>query len=75
MTSGAPLGILAGGGPFPGRVAAAARAAGRPVFIVALRGYAELFRIGASSLLNDVLMQIHKERSGRYDGPDYVTID
>ena len=35
----------------------------------------ELFRIGASSLLNDVLMQIHKERSGRYDGPDYVTID
>jgi deoxyribose-phosphate aldolase len=33
------------------------------------------FRIGASSLLNDVLMQIHKERSGRYDGPDYVTID
>jgi deoxyribose-phosphate aldolase len=35
----------------------------------------ELFRIGASSLLNDVLMQIHKERSGRYDGPDYVTVD
>jgi deoxyribose-phosphate aldolase len=33
------------------------------------------FRIGASSLLNDVLMQIHKERTGRYDGPDYVTID
>jgi deoxyribose-phosphate aldolase len=35
----------------------------------------ELFRIGASSLLNDVLMQIHKEHSGRYDGPDYVTVD
>jgi deoxyribose-phosphate aldolase len=35
----------------------------------------ELFRIGASSLLNDVLMQIHKERTGRYDGPDYVTLD
>jgi deoxyribose-phosphate aldolase len=35
----------------------------------------ERFRIGASSLLNDVLMQIHKERSGRYDGPDYVTVD
>jgi deoxyribose-phosphate aldolase len=35
----------------------------------------ELFRIGASSLLNDVLMQIHKERTGRYDGPDYVTVD
>lgn len=36
------LGILAGGGPFPGRVAAAAVAAGRGVFIVALRGFAEL---------------------------------
>ena len=36
-----PLGILAGGGPFPGRVAAAATASGRPVFIAALRGFAE----------------------------------
>ena len=35
----------------------------------------ELFRIGASSLLNDMLMQIHNERSGRYDAPDYVTVD
>ena len=35
------LGILAGGGPFPGRVAAAAQAAGRPVFVVALQGFAE----------------------------------
>lgn len=35
------LGILAGGGPLPGQVAAAARAAGRPVFIVGLEGYAE----------------------------------
>jgi deoxyribose-phosphate aldolase len=34
-----------------------------------------LFRIGASSLLNDVLMQIEKERTGRYAGPDYFTID
>jgi deoxyribose-phosphate aldolase len=33
------------------------------------------FRIGASTLLNDVLMQIHKERTGRYQGPDYFTID
>jgi deoxyribose-phosphate aldolase len=33
------------------------------------------FRIGASSLLNDVLMQIQKERTGRYSGPDYFTID
>jgi deoxyribose-phosphate aldolase len=35
----------------------------------------ERFRIGASSLLNDVLMQIEKERTGRYAGPDYFTID
>ena len=35
----------------------------------------DLFRIGASTLLNDVLMQINKERSGRYQGLDYFTID
>jgi deoxyribose-phosphate aldolase len=33
------------------------------------------FRIGASSLLNDLLMQIQKERTGRYQGPDYFTVD
>jgi deoxyribose-phosphate aldolase len=33
------------------------------------------FRIGASTLLNDLLMQIHKERTGAYQGPDYFTID
>jgi deoxyribose-phosphate aldolase len=33
------------------------------------------FRFGASSLLNDILMQIRKERSGRYSGGDYFTID
>ena len=41
MTTPPALGIIAGGGPFPGRVAAAAQAAGRAVFIVALRGFAE----------------------------------
>src|SRR5919106_6439607 len=33
------------------------------------------FRFGASTLLNDVLMQIEKERTGRYQRPDYFTID
>jgi len=33
------------------------------------------FRFGASSLLNDVLMQIRKERDGRYSGVDYFTLD
>src|SRR6187401_3114474 len=35
----------------------------------------DLFRLGASSLLNDVLMQIRKEKTGRYQSPDYFTID
>ena len=33
------------------------------------------FRIGASTLLNDVIMQIDKERTGRYQGRDYFTMD
>ena len=33
------------------------------------------FRFGASSLLNDILMQIRKERTGRYSGGDYFTLD
>ena len=33
------------------------------------------FRFGASSLLNDVLMQRQKLKSGHYSGSDYVTID
>ncbi len=33
------------------------------------------FRFGASSLLNDVLMQIEKERTGRYSDPDDFTLD
>ncbi|PFG40563.1 deoxyribose-phosphate aldolase [Georgenia soli] len=34
-----------------------------------------LFRFGASSLLNDVLLQRQRLRTGHYSGPDYVTID
>jgi deoxyribose-phosphate aldolase len=34
-----------------------------------------LFRFGASSLLNDVLLQRQKMPTGRYSGPDYVTLD
>ena len=33
------------------------------------------YRLGASTLLNDVLMQIRKERTGRYQNPDYFTVD
>ena len=34
-----------------------------------------LFRIGASSLLNDLLMQRSKQLTGQYAGPDYFTLD
>jgi deoxyribose-phosphate aldolase len=34
-----------------------------------------LFRIGASSLLNDLLMQRRKQLTGAYSGPDYFTVD
>lgn len=36
---------------------------------------ADRFRFGASSLLNDLLMQRQKLGTGRYSGPDYVTVD
>ena len=36
---------------------------------------ADWFRFGASSLLNDLLMQRQKLRTGAYSGPDYVTVD
>jgi len=35
----------------------------------------DLYRFGASTLLNDVLMQIRKEKTGRYQSPNYFTID
>src|SRR6059036_243969 len=35
----------------------------------------DLYRLGASSLLNDILMQIRKERTGIYRSPDEFTID
>ena len=35
----------------------------------------ELYRIGASSLLNDILMQLRKEKTGIYQSPDYFTVD
>src|SRR5437667_7977162 len=33
------------------------------------------YRIGASSLLNDILMQLRKEKTGVYQSPDYFTLD
>ena len=35
----------------------------------------DLFRFGASSLLNDLLMQRATQRTGAYSGPDYFTLD
>ncbi|HVR43615.1 MAG TPA: deoxyribose-phosphate aldolase [Thermoanaerobaculia bacterium] len=35
----------------------------------------DLFRLGASSVVNDILMQIRKEATGAYQSPDYFTLD
>ena len=35
----------------------------------------DLYRLGASSLVNDVLMQLRKERTGVYQSKDYFTVD
>jgi deoxyribose-phosphate aldolase len=35
----------------------------------------DLFRFGASSLVNDLLLQRHKLATGAYDGADYVSVD
>jgi hypothetical protein len=67
MSGSAPasLGILAGGGTLPGRVAAAAQAAGRRVFLVGLEGFADpgvlapfahaVARLGAAGRILDLL--------------------
>ncbi len=59
------LGIIAGGGMMPLRVAAAARAAGRPVFLLGLEGFAQpalfgsyphaIARIGAAGRMLELL--------------------
>jgi deoxyribose-phosphate aldolase len=35
----------------------------------------DLYRIGASSLVNDILMQLRTQRTGRYQSKDYFTND
>ncbi|MGD0713058.1 MAG: deoxyribose-phosphate aldolase [Gaiellaceae bacterium] len=35
----------------------------------------DLYRIGASALLNDLLMQLRKQKTGVYQGKDYFSID
>ena len=59
------LGIIAGGGVLPGRVAAAARAAGRTIFVAAVEGFADpaliadyphrFFRLGAIGAIRAAL--------------------
>lgn len=64
-----PLGIIAGGGELPARVADAARAAGRAVFIVGLEGFADprtirpyphcTIRLGAAGRILSALREQH----------------
>jgi len=35
----------------------------------------DLYRLGASSLVNDILMQLRKEKTGAYQSRDYFTND
>jgi deoxyribose-phosphate aldolase len=35
----------------------------------------DLYRLGASSLVNDILMQLRKEKTGSYQSKDYFTVD
>ena len=35
----------------------------------------DLYRLGASSLVNDILMQLRKEKTGAYQSKDYFTND
>jgi deoxyribose-phosphate aldolase len=35
----------------------------------------DLFRFGASALVNDLVLQIEKEHTGRYASLDYVSLD
>ncbi|MBV9655755.1 MAG: UDP-2,3-diacylglucosamine diphosphatase LpxI [Acetobacteraceae bacterium] len=67
MRAGSRLGIIAGGGVLPARVAAAARASGDDVFLVGLDGYAEpatfarfpheMVRLGAAGRILSVLRE------------------
>lgn len=69
MAGRGTLGIIAGGGMMPMRVAAAAKAAGREVFVVGLEGFAELSslisfphavaRIGAAGRIIELLRAHH----------------
>jgi deoxyribose-phosphate aldolase len=35
----------------------------------------DLYRIGASSLMNDILLQLRKEKTGAYQSPDSFSLD
>jgi deoxyribose-phosphate aldolase len=74
LASGRPVGVKVAGG-----IRTAKDAVRYLVLVNEVAGPAwltpRLFRIGASTLLNDLLMQRSKQRTGRYAGPDYFTID
>lgn len=74
QTSGRRVGVKVAGG-----IRAAKEAIRYLVLVNEVAGPAwltpDLFRIGASTLLNDLLMQRWKQQTGQYAGPDYFTID
>ena len=72
--TGRPVGVKAAGG-----IRTAKQAISYLVLTYETLGHEwmtpERLRLGASTLLNDVLMQIEKERTGHYQSADYFTID
>jgi deoxyribose-phosphate aldolase len=74
LATGRPVGVKVAGG-----IRTAKDAIRYLVLVNEIAGPAwltpRLFRIGASTLLNDLLMQRSKQRTGAYAGPDYFTND
>src|ERR671912_601411 len=71
------LAMLAGGDFVKTSTGKVSPAATLPVGLVLLEAWLDpgLFRFGASSLLNDLLLQRRKMASGHYADPDEMTID
>jgi deoxyribose-phosphate aldolase len=72
--TGRPVGLKLAGG-----IRTAKQAWGHLVIVAETLGSDWLapsrLRIGASTLLNDVLMQVHFQRTGRYQRADHFTVD
>ncbi|MBE9606305.1 UDP-2,3-diacylglucosamine diphosphatase LpxI [Acetobacteraceae bacterium H6797] len=85
--TGAPLGIIAGGGQLPLKVAGAARSAGRPVYVIVLEGFGNpadfqawphiVCRIGAAGRMLEWFREHGVKQlvlSGKVKRPSFLTL-